>query len=132
MILARLVFFPGDAFWELFIIAAVGMAAITGHCRPVFFGFRGGGGIATSIGVYGFFIPAELLICLAASFLIAVLFIRKVRFRVGQGVPILFVAVSPFATLVSSFLVDVPLFAGRTFPGMWWWSSSYCRCSSLG
>jgi acyl-phosphate glycerol 3-phosphate acyltransferase len=121
MILARLVLFPGDTYWELFIVAAVGMAAIAGHCRPVFFGFRGGGGIATSIGVYGFFIPAELLICLAASFLIAILFIRGMRFRVGQGVPILFVAAIPFVTLILNFFVQVHLFAGRSLGGHPWY-----------
>lgn len=122
MILTRLVFFPGDACWgEYFIVAAVGMAAITGHCKPLFFRFRGGGGIATSIGVYGFFIPAEMLLCLVVSFLIAILFIKGVRFRVGQGVPILFVSMTPFMTLVLSFFIDLPLFAGRSLGGHPWY-----------
>jgi glycerol-3-phosphate acyltransferase PlsY len=121
MILARVVFFPGDAYWKLFIVAAVGMAAITGHCKPVFFRFRGGGGIATSIGVYGFFIPAELLICLVVAFLIAILFIRRVRFRVGQGVPILFVSMTPFVTLLLNFFIDLPLFAGRSLGAHPWY-----------
>jgi glycerol-3-phosphate acyltransferase PlsY len=121
MLLTRLVFFPGDACWEYFIVAAVGMAAITGHCKPLFFRFRGGGGIATSIGVYGFFIPAEMLLCLLVSFLIAILFIKGVRFRVGQGVPILFVSMTPFVTLVLSFFIDLPLFAGRSLGGHPWY-----------
>ncbi len=120
MILTRLVFFPGDAFWKYFIIAAVGMAAITGHCKPLFFRFRGGGGIATSIGVYGFFIPVELLLCLVVAFLIAILFIKGVRFRVGQGVPILFVSMTPFVTLVLNLFVDLPLFAGLSLGGHPW------------
>jgi acyl-phosphate glycerol 3-phosphate acyltransferase len=120
MILTRLVFFPGPAFWEYFIVAAVGMAAITGHCKPLFFRFHGGGGIATSIGVYGFFIPAELLLCLVVGYLIAVLFIRGVRFRIGQGVPILFVSMTPFVTLILNFLINLPLFAGRSLGGHPW------------
>ncbi|UCF96360.1 MAG: glycerol-3-phosphate acyltransferase [Spirochaetaceae bacterium] len=121
MILSRSLFFPGDNYWDFFIVAAVGIAAITGHCKPLFFQFRGGGGIATSIGVYAFFIPAELLLCLIVAFVIALLFIRGVRFRVGQGVPILFVSITPFATLVLNFFVDLPLFAGRSLGGHPWY-----------
>jgi glycerol-3-phosphate acyltransferase PlsY len=121
MILCRLVFFPGDVYWQSFITAAVGMAAITGHCKPVFFQFRGGGGIATSIGVYAFFIPAELVLCLLTGFLIVILFVKRVRFRIGQWVPILFVALTPFVTLVLNFLVDQPLFGGRSLGGHPWY-----------
>lgn len=131
MILARLVFFPGELYWYYFIVAAVGMAAIAGHCKPVFFQFRGGGGIATSIGVYSFFIPAELLFCLVLAFLIAILFIRGIKFRVGQGVPILFVSITPFVTLLSSFFVDLPLFAGRSLGAHPWYVVVVVFCLSL-
>jgi acyl-phosphate glycerol 3-phosphate acyltransferase len=121
MILARLVFFPEELYWHYFIVAAVGLAAISGHCKPLFFRFRGGGGIATSIGVYGFFIPAELLLCLVLAFLIAILFLRGIRFPVGQGVPILFVTAIPFVTLILSLLIDLPLFAGLSLGGHPWY-----------
>jgi len=121
MILSRLVFFPGDTYREFFIVAAVGIAAITGHCKPVFFQFRGGGGIATSIGVYAFFIPAELFLCMLLGFLVVMLFIKRVRFRIGQWVPILFIALTPFVTLILNFFVDLPLFAGRTLGGHPWY-----------
>jgi len=121
MILSRLVFFPGDTYWEFFLVAAVGIAAITGHCKPVFFQFRGGGGIATSIGVYAFFIPAELFLCMLSGFLIVMLFIKRVRFRIGQWVPILFIALTPFVTLILNSLVDLPLFSGRTLGGHPWY-----------
>lgn len=121
MILSRLVFFPGETYWEYFLVAAVGIAAIAGHCKPVFFQFRGGGGIATSIGVYSFFIPAELFLCMLSGFLVVMLFIKRVRFPIGQWVPILFIALTPFVTLILNFFVDLPLFAGRTLGGHPWY-----------
>lgn len=39
-----------------------GMAAVAGHNWPVFFGFRGGRGIATTIGVFIGLVPAVMLI----------------------------------------------------------------------
>ena len=131
MIQARLVFFTGEQYRHNFKVAAVGNAAISGPCKPVFFQFRGGGGIATSIGVYSFFIPAELLFCLVLAFLIAILFIRGIKFRVGQGVPILFVSITPFVTLLSSFFVDLPLFAGRSLGAHPWYVVVVVFCLSL-
>jgi glycerol-3-phosphate acyltransferase PlsY len=121
MILSRRLFFPGESWGEYFAVAAVGAAAIAGHCKPLFFGFRGGGGIATSIGVYAFFIPGELLLSMLAAFLGAIFFIKRVRFRIGQWVPILFVCLTPFAALSLNSLVDLHLFAGRSLGGHPWY-----------
>jgi glycerol-3-phosphate acyltransferase PlsY len=121
MIVARRLFDPGPVWLQLFVVAAVGMAAIAGHCKPLFFQFRGGGGIATSIGVYGYFIPGELLLCLILAFLISMLFLRRVRYRLGQGVPLLFVSMTPFVTLLLKFFLDLPLFGGRSLGGHPWY-----------
>ena len=43
-----------------------GAAAVVGHCYPVFFGFRGGKGMATLVGVYGVLSPAVLLVVMAS------------------------------------------------------------------
>lgn len=51
---------PGPALpW---IEVACGAAAVTGHCYPIFFGFRGGKGMATLLGVYAVLAPAALLV----------------------------------------------------------------------
>lgn len=56
------------------VLAAMGVAAFTGHLFPVFFNFRGGKGVATFIGViYGYAWPLGVIFMLEWS-LIAFLF----------------------------------------------------------
>ncbi len=37
---------------EAFVVSACALAAVAGHCFPVWLGFRGGKGVATSLGVF--------------------------------------------------------------------------------
>lgn len=57
--------------------AAAGMAAILGHVFPVFYGFRGGKGVATAIGAFLVLAPLPTLVC-AGVFLAVVLLTRYV------------------------------------------------------
>lgn len=77
-----------------------GLMAIVGHNWPIFFGFRGGKGVATTIGVFAtlFFMPA-----LYAG-IIAVLLITLTRY-VSLG-SLVFVIAAPVLTL---FIGDEPL-----------------------
>ena len=120
MLLARWLFFAEGGAPQTLALTAIGIAAITGHCKPLFFGFRGGGGIATSVGVYLFFIPAELVVSMLLGFALVMLFVKKARFRMGRWIPMMFVAISPFLTLAMSLLVDVPLFGGLRIGGHPW------------
>lgn len=43
----------------------MGAAVVAGHNWPVFFGFRGGGGIAPTIGFFGFLYPSSALAAVA-------------------------------------------------------------------
>jgi glycerol-3-phosphate acyltransferase PlsY len=101
-------------------VAAVGIAAIAGHCKPVFFGFRGGGGIATAIGVYLFLIPVEIFVSMLVGFGLVSLFVRSPRYRLGRWTPIMFVTLAPFLTLVTSRLVNIPLTARVSVGGHPW------------
>lgn len=46
----------GDAAWE----SAAAVAAVVGHCFPVYLRFRGGKGIATGCGAFGFLVPVDM------------------------------------------------------------------------
>jgi glycerol-3-phosphate acyltransferase PlsY len=59
VLLVRLV--TADPLWA----SAAGVAAVLGHVFPVFYGFRGGKGVATAVGVFLVLAPLALLCCLA-------------------------------------------------------------------
>jgi acyl phosphate:glycerol-3-phosphate acyltransferase len=48
-----------------FVLTACGIAAICGHCFPVWLGFRGGKGVATSFGVFLAVDPLSMGLCMA-------------------------------------------------------------------
>lgn len=51
---------------------AAGLAVVAGHNWPVFFGFRGGKGIATTIGVYLVLLPVPALLAGAIAILLII------------------------------------------------------------
>ncbi|HEX3630772.1 MAG TPA: glycerol-3-phosphate 1-O-acyltransferase PlsY [Candidatus Dormibacteraeota bacterium] len=57
----------GDQEWAL---AAIGLAAVIGHTWPIYLGFRGGKGVATSGGVMLALAPVTLVISLLTWFIV--------------------------------------------------------------
>jgi glycerol-3-phosphate acyltransferase PlsY len=109
LILAKVLLFPEEQFSDYLALFLIGMLVITGHCWPVFHGFKGGGGLATSIGVFMFFIPVEFFCALLISYTATVLLFRNKKYAYGQIVPMLFVPMAPLFVLLSSLFVHLQL-----------------------
>lgn len=56
------------------VLALTGLAAFLGHLYPVFFGFRGGKGVATALGVWLALVPVAGALMLATWLLVALVF----------------------------------------------------------
>jgi acyl phosphate:glycerol-3-phosphate acyltransferase len=117
IIIARIFFFSGDTNLDFALLYLIGMAAVIGHCKPVYYKFDGGGGIGTMQGVSLFFIPIEFLVSMFIGGLIVIFFFKKVKFKYGQWTPIMFVTITPFLTLGLNYIVDISLFAHISIGG---------------
>jgi len=121
MLLVRSLIFPSESWISAFAASAAGLAAITGHCRPLFFRFRGGRGAATAIGVYLFFIPAEMLLSMVAAFIIALLVFRKLEAPVARWTPMLFIFLAPLVTWMLAGRDSVVVFGAVSLGGHPWY-----------
>ncbi len=109
LILFRMLLFPDEHYSDYLALFLTGITAITGHCWPLYHHFRGGGGLATSIGVFMFFIPVEFTAALLVSFFTVLLFFRKEKYAYGQVIPILFVILAPVFTILSTLFLEIHL-----------------------
>ena len=86
-------------------IAAVAVAALVGHMWPLFFGFKGGKGVATALGVLLALSPATALVCAAIWLVMAFGF--KVSSLAALTAPVA-------APLVAFWLMPYPSWAWAT------------------
>ena len=120
VLIARLTTLQGDTAIEFFILYCIGIAAVLGHCLPVFHRFKGGGGIGAMQGISLFFIPVEYLVSMLIGGTIVLIGIKKVKYRMGRWTPIMFVTLCPFITLATTLWLDIPLFAHISIGGHSW------------
>ena len=62
--------------YDIAVCAAV--AAVLGHCFPIWLGFRGGKGVATALGVFFALVPLTTVLYLLAIFVVIVLITRYI------------------------------------------------------
>ena len=86
-------------------IAAVAVAALVGHMWPIFFGFKGGKGVATALGVLLALSPATALVCAAIWLVMAFGF-----------------KVSSLAALVATVAAPLAAFWPMPYPS-WAWAT---------
>jgi glycerol-3-phosphate acyltransferase PlsY len=121
LILARTLFFPEDHYADYFPLFLTGMMSIAGHCWPLYHGFKGGGGLATSIGIYMFFIPVEFFITLFISFIAVQSLFRHAKYSFGQITPMFFVSLAPVLVILSSIFFDKNLWDSIKIGGHPWY-----------
>ena len=121
ILLARtLVFDSGDPLGPI-VVLTVGIAAVIGHCRPVYYGFRGGRGVATSIGVYVMLVPVEGLVALFVAAGIVEIAIRNVEHKHGPYTSVLFVLLAPVLTTATALWLEIPVIRGIEIGAHQWY-----------
>ena len=89
---------------------ACGLAAVLGHCFPVFFGFRGGKGAATALGSALVLWPFSALLCVLVWLISAV-----ATGYVGLSTIIASVAAAVFVSVVEAPPLQIQLIAWSMF-----------------
>lgn len=121
IVLSRLLFFSGDTYADFWALFAVGMAAVLGHMKPLFYRFKGGGGLSAVLGLFVFFVPVEYLLSLLLGGLIVIRFFKGFSYRFGRWTPVMSVVLTPFVVLIFSPILDIPLFAHLSIGGHPWY-----------
>jgi len=121
IVIAKAFFFKGTQEFDWLALYLIGMAAVLGHCRPFWMGFKkGGGGMGSAIGVTAFFVPAEYALALLLGILIAFTFMKNAEFKFGRWSVSFAAVLNPIIVLITSLTVNIPLFWHFSIGGHGW------------
>ena len=121
IIIARIYFFKGDTFFDWMALYLIGMAAILGHCRPFWNGFRkAGGGMGCAVGVSAFFVPMEFALAILIGTFVVFTFMKKAEYKFGRWAMVVAAVLTPFIVLLTTLLFDISLFAHISIGGHSW------------
>lgn len=97
------------------VLALAAVAAFVGHLYPVFFGFRGGKGVATALGVWLALVPWVGVLLLATWLLIALVFRYSslAALIAALTAPLYVLWLAPLATYVAAAVVMTALLIWR-------------------
>ncbi len=94
-------------------------AVVAGHCWPVFFGFRGGGGIAPTAGFFLVYAPGPVLAALASGLSVAAVYHLLYWRRTRRGIyPIPFGAIPAVPLLLYLLRGDPAGLKAALFAGL--------------
>ncbi|MEX1307369.1 MAG: glycerol-3-phosphate acyltransferase [Eubacteriales bacterium] len=121
IIIARIYFFPLTAEFDWLALYLIGMAAILGHCRPFWMGFKkGGGGMGSAVGVTAFFVPVEFAVAILIGTFIAFTFMKNAEFKFGRWSMTFAAVLNPFVVWAASSALDIKLFWHFSIGGHGW------------
>ena len=131
MAIARIWIFNGGSAFDYGALYLMGIAAVAGHIFPLWYGFKGGGGVSTMQGVSLWFIPVEYLVTMLVSGFLALGLFRHKGLWLTQWTPILFITLTPFVTLVVNLNVNLTIWKGISLGGHPWTVIAGCFALSL-
>jgi glycerol-3-phosphate acyltransferase PlsY len=106
LVLAKALIFREDNYQDCSALFLMAILVITGHCWPLYHQFKGGGGLATSIGIFMFFVPFEFFSALLVSYIMVTLLFRRKQYPYGQIVPMFFIPLACLFVILSSIFLE--------------------------
>jgi glycerol-3-phosphate acyltransferase PlsY len=128
---ARIWLFNQGTALDYGILYLMGISAVLGHIFPLWYNFKGGGGVSTMLAVSLWFVPLEFIISILSGGLLALTFMRSKGNWLTQWSPIFFITLTPFLSMILNFFINIPVWKGISLGGHPWTVIAGCFALSL-